>query len=381
MANILKITRSNVATKGLLLFYVEGATNLKSYKLHKPTELQDLGLVENADGGVNVDITIGQINYSFTDTTLWINGVDQTGQTIDDIHDALSPLFLDGTGGGGGTTDVSTPPHIVYKNAGGELDDSPTQWDNGMFTLLTLIANAGFQVTEATAPDQKIIQMNFNGIDKNVFNLNKINGTASEDFLFSLGKDLQSISMTEDAALNQKIIRIGNANAIVPFGTPIRRAVIDESQGEVFLQSRSSDEENGTKIFADERSFFVEITTSYGTEVFNIIKTSSNIPSAPGFKTVTLTLGDEGTPAAQVRILQDDDNNVLKQIVGDETNTHSAFMVFDQKLQRYTMSDVVIQTYLDQADAVGAGLTSGDLYKVDILSVTGGAAKAICIVS
>lgn len=360
MANILKITRSNVATKGLLLFYVEGATNLKSYKLHKPTELQDLGLVENADGGVNVDITIGQINYSFTDTTLWINGVDQTGQTIDDIHDALSPLFLDGTGGGGGTTDVSTPPHIVYKNAGGELDDSPTQWDNGMFTLLTLIANAGFQVTEATAPDQKIIQMNFNGIDKNVFNLNKINGTASEDFLFSLGKDLQSISMTEDAALNQKIIRIGNANAIVPFGTPIRRAVIDESQGEVFLQSRSSDEENGTKIFADERSFFVEITTAGGATVLNFIKIVTQMTGA--LQDVTVVLGNEAEPENQVRIINDQNTPNQKIIISDETNTSVPWMIFDITNQKYTMNLDRLPKFDGNTDAIAGGLTIGDLY-------------------
>lgn len=99
MATLLKLDRSDTATKGLIRALLND-TNLKSYKLYKPSELQQLDLNELSDGNVSISLLIGQRPYSVKREELQINGVMQTAETIDQISDTLSALFLETTTGG-----------------------------------------------------------------------------------------------------------------------------------------------------------------------------------------------------------------------------------------------------------------------------------------
>lgn len=99
MATLLKLDRSDTATKGLIRALLND-TNLKSYKLYKPGELQQLDLNELSEGNVSISLLIGQRSYSVKREELQINGVMQTAQTIDQISDTLSALFLETTTGG-----------------------------------------------------------------------------------------------------------------------------------------------------------------------------------------------------------------------------------------------------------------------------------------
>lgn len=99
MATLLKLDRSDTATKGLIRALLND-TNLKSYKLYKPGELQQLDLNELSDGNVSISLLIGQRPYSVKREELEINGVMQAAQTIDQISDTLSALFLETTTGG-----------------------------------------------------------------------------------------------------------------------------------------------------------------------------------------------------------------------------------------------------------------------------------------
>lgn len=312
-----------------------------------------------ADGVIFIDFETQEI-FSFNlETLTWI---------------------LIGSGSGGGTPDVSTTPHVIYKNALGQFDNSPTTWDVGMFTLLTFIANAGFTFIEATAPDQKIMQLDCGGVFKNLFNLNKLNGALNDDFLFLLGKGLQSMSMEQDDnGTGERVIRIGNANQIVPFGTPIRRIILDEIAGEVFMQCRDGAEENGMKILVDDRGYGVEVTTAGGAEVVNYIKIVTQIVTPN--RSVTLVLGHEALPGRQIRIIDDSDTPNQKIIISDETDANVPWMIFDISGLKYSMNADRLQRFDGNADALLGGLSVNDLYRVDALNVNAKPYSAIAIVT
>lgn len=377
MANILKITRSNVATKGLILFYIDGATNQKSYKLHKPTELQDLGLVENSDGGVSVDITIGQINYPFSDTTLWINGVDQTGQTIDQIHDTLSALFLDSTGGGGGTTDVSTPPHIIYKNIAGEFDNSPTTFDvagNELVTeLLQPVSSERIRTTENGYSYNK--EMRFGVTYKTILSLIKLNGIPNEDFQTKLGKALQAIRCIYDDVAGTKKIIIGNDNDIVPVGTPLLRTTFNENDLSI---------KNETRNAAQDQAFNISQTpTIY--EIAALLQTSLIYETL--LKIELLGNNDYKATFGSITQLKYAINilnlvGATEQIeISDVADALAPWMIFDIKNQKYRMNTGTLPRFNGEAAAILGGLTTGDLYRCEnVVNSLGNPYFPICIV-
>jgi len=372
---ILKIDRSDVNTKGLVDILIDGVSNKKNYKQFKPSELEALNLIELEDGSVQVAMRIGQTDYNFTNTNVEINGVDQTGQTIDQIKDTLSLLFIDSTGGGGGTTDVSTPPHVVYKSAANELDDTTTIFTPGgsgspeLQTDMNDITS-GERLRNIINAVSFILSLRFGvGTYKEVFNVEKINGIANEDFITTKGKALQTVRCIHDDIRALKRIIIGNGDDIVPVGTPLLRTILDELLLNIVSQVRDSAQENMFETTQGFDFFEIMATAAAGT-IQKAMLRFQTMPDVINF-IFNCTIGPATNPELTIKIDEDPTGPLKRISIGDIGGGAGPFMLFDLISGLYSLNASSLPNYTSDADAGIGGLITGQLYQSKVAGATG----------
>lgn len=379
MATKLKLVRANVNTDGLIQIRYDD-TIKKRYGLHKPSELEDLQLVETTDS-VEVSIIIAQHRYSVLKENLLINGVDQSGQTIDQISDTLSALFIDSTGGGGGTTDISTPPHVIYKTDLGEFGDSPTTFDNVANELVTeLIETATAERLKTTENGYSHTkEMRFGVAWKAVLRMLKLNGIANEDFSIQIGKALQALRVIFDATAGEKKIIIGNANDIIPAGSLLLREVVDEVNKQIIHEIKDTDDASISRLVQEPLSqkFYGGVNNAGLTyALLSLITDTSTVNEV-----FNLYFGaDAVADSPYIRIKNDPGANEKFLYLGNEASAHKPWIKIDMIRQLISMAPDAFPLYDSTIAAIAGGLVAGDLYVMPTIGKNGGESKAICIV-
>ena len=379
----LKLTRTDTATQGLVTAWYTNTVN-KQYRQYKPGQLEELNLSELPDGVVSVSLVIGQTEYNVTNANLEVNGVNMGANDVDTISTVLSELFLDSiAGGGGGTPDVSTPPHVIYKNVGGQFDDSPTEYNEPsreLYTsLLSTFPTAEHQVIVANPSTNEIYQK-MAGAFFPLFGVKKLNGEPTFDYKVDVGRLSQRIRCIFDEATPSKKVVIGSDLDFWPAGIVSIRAVLDEIAKEIYLQVRDTDDITSSKLKVEPDQITMETATDNGGTMRQLFKLLGDTAGGPLDKYTRLAGSDIGHFNPVCRIVVDENVPTRYIEIGSNDPASSIAMRFDIVRNILSLTADYVPRYTDNADAIANGLVRGDVYRINQLAASGNLADFLAIV-